>query len=343
MSLSLQNEKALKLLLTVPQKWRLFWASESIGISFALALVAIIYVEDSSPQMEGSDGPHPYGFTTWFVFWFNPASVTLVALLLSSTLQGLCDLWDEARERVEEPTFRLVVGSTCGAIVAALKRGKERLRQEPCFYGTLGVWLAQVVPHLFNVTGVGGVETAVQFVEDTPTSVEGSFEITSHKHNWICLTAVLTSGLALKAITLVARRYSASRCSLEGGEPIDRWTDGKVSRVPNLLIGWGIGYWVLSLLFVLGCSLHGGGWNNAPGIVTFLAYIIVPGFLISGAFMVADINFLGKRFGAFFKPSGDILNDRYRVEYWVMVTVFRDFIVVWILNCRVMGSMLSYW
>ena len=56
LALRSQDEKALKFLSTIPQKWRLFWAIESIGMSFALALVAIVYIGDSSPLLKMNFG-----------------------------------------------------------------------------------------------------------------------------------------------------------------------------------------------------------------------------------------------------------------------------------------------
>ena len=52
--------------------------------------------------------------------------------------------------------------------------------------------------------------------------------------------------------------------------------------------------------------------------------------------MVADTNFLGTRFGALVKPAVDRLRNRRRVEYWVMASVLRDILVLWVVYCELL-------
>lgn len=70
------------------------------------------------------------------------------------------------------------------------------------------------------------------------------------------------------------------------------------SRLPSLLVGWGTGYWVMSLLYVLGGSWTRGGWHNAPISVIMVACLVLPSFYVVTLFMVADTNFLGTIFGS---------------------------------------------
>ena len=50
-------------------------------------------------------------------------------------------------------------------------------------------------------------------------------------------------------------------------------------------------------------------------------------------FMVADTDVLGKRFEHFVKPATDRMRNRRRTEYWIMASVFRDVLVLWIVYC----------
>ena len=94
---------------------------------------------------------------------------------------------------------------------------------------------------------------------------------------------------------------------------------------------------------MLGSSLHGGGWTNAPVVLTVIGYVVVPCFLLALILVTADTNFLGSNFGAFAKPAIDIVKNKLRVEYWIMATVLRDFLVFWIAFCASLKSLVNFW
>eukprot|EP00904_Undaria_pinnatifida_P010742 jgi/Undpi1/6799/HiC_scaffold_21.g09275.m1 len=130
------DEKALKLFLTIPRKWRLFWAIESIGISFALALVAIVYFGDSSLLLQKNNDILET-FPTWFVWGTNPIAVTLSSVLFTSFVEAVGEFWKEAWKTVDKTTPRSLVGDVFVGLVAAMKRGFGLLREEPYFYVAL--------------------------------------------------------------------------------------------------------------------------------------------------------------------------------------------------------------
>ena len=123
-------------------------------MSFALALVAIVYVGDSSPLLETTNDilkQRP----TWFIWAFNPMAVTLASVALCSAVQAICEFWSEACVGVHEQTVGVQDTRSFVRCFATIKAAKERLKEEPCFYATLALWLAQVVPNWFFFTGHG--------------------------------------------------------------------------------------------------------------------------------------------------------------------------------------------
>lgn len=87
-------------------------------------------------------------------------------------------------------------------------------------------------------------------------------------------------------------------------------------------------------MYVLICAWDSSGcdWNDAPGAPSIFAYVAIPCLPIAGIFIVADANFLGTRVGAFVKSVVGRMRSTRRVEYWIMESGFRDFVVWWIGN-----------
>ena len=173
--------------------------------------------------------------------------------------------------------------------------------------------------------------------------------MTDNKLALICSSAILAIGVAAKALGVIRPRHEPV---LNGRGPryypggcACRTTSGSCgdSRVPSLLVGWGIGYYFISLLTLLACSWHGSTcrWNNTPTAVTVIGYIIIPCFSLGGVFMVADTNFLGTRFERFVKPATDRMRNRSRAEYWVMASVIRDGLVLWVGYCTFLSNSFS--
>ena len=312
--------------------------------------MAILYIGRVSPLLEGNT----VVLETWptgFIWVLNPAAVTLASVLLSSTVHSVCEFFSEEYASVDEPTVWLTVARTVVRLTAIIKRLKSKFRKEPCFYATLTVWFAQVVPGWVFFTGVRGFPVAFDVVRDADGTVDESttagdvdegMEITGNKLVLLYSNLILATGLAAKAWGVFKRRHGIDtvlpeqRRSVGGGEVNDLGGTCAASRLPSLLVGWGAGFWATSSTYVLACSWHGGGcgWNDAPVVVTVIAYIVLPCFLFTGVLMLADTNFLGARFGSLVKPVVDRITDRGRVEYWVMATVLRDFMVLWMGSCQ---------
>lgn len=340
-----QDEKALKFLRNVPQAWRLFWAIQSIGISFTMALIAISYIGADSPLLQGRSAILA-AFPSWLVWAVNPVAATVSSLILSSILQGVSEMWSEACESVdEESTFCLRVKRAIVGVLSRTKSALERFIEEPCFYAILTMWTAQSVRNWFGYNSHQGSTLAFTFGSMNPPREGSTPALTDDKLTLKFSNAVIAVGLAVKAITAFhrqndegARRSSprarASSPDLKNG-PRQIWGKLTGSRVPSLLVGWGLGYWVLSLLFVLACSWHGGGcgWSDAPIVVTYIGYVAIPSLMLAGIVSVADVNFLGSRFGVLVQPAVDILTDRRGVAYWVMATVLRDVLLTWMGYC----------
>ena len=334
-----QDEKALKFLSTIPQKWRLFWAIESIGISFALAIVALFSMGDSSPLMERNNSI----LRTWptCVVWIlNPTAVTVSSFLLSSTLRVVCQFCSGACAGADEPSGRAVIRKVFVNSLAAMKRAKECVQGETCFYITLATWLGQAVVNRWVFTRDVALRGSISFELDL-ARMYGSV-LQSNKWVLLYTNVILAIGLVVKASNVFESRHALGThipetlSSSSEDEPRRRWSSWIDPRVSSLLVGWGIGYWVTSLLSL--CLQRGGGcgWSKAASAVGVFAYIVIPCFLVASILMVADTNFLGTRFGALVKPAVDRLRNRRRVEYWFMASVLRDTLVLWVVYCELL-------
>ena len=315
-------------------------------MSFALALVAIVYIGDSSPLLERNNVILKR-WSTSFIWWFNPAAVTLASVVLYFAIQTVCDFCSEACASVHERTVGVHHTRPMVRFWATIKVAKERLKEEPCFYAALAIWLAQVVPNWFFYVGPGRF-FPLAFRLDLSTIGDGEARLvmTDNKLVLMYSSAILAVGVAAKALGVIWPRHDNGRglrCYSGGCGIWEMWGSCGDSRVPSLLVGWGIAYWLISLLYLLSCSWYGSGcrWNNTPSVVTLISYIIIPCFLLGCVFMVADTNFLGTRVEGLVKPATDRMNNRRRVEYWVMASVFRDFLVFWVGYCKSLSVNLS--
>lgn len=333
-----QDEKALKFLLTVPQKWRLFWAIQSFGASFALALIAIYYIGDASPLLEGSYAILKT-FPTWFVWSVNPAGVTLCSVALSSTLQVVCVSCSSAPENVDSSTPRVAVVRALVALSATLESAKRRVMEEPWFCGVMGCWLVQVVPTWVFMKSEDEYPVAFVFTSSIYSIADKHLIVSKNVWTLLTLNVVLVAGLAMKALAVSLKgnnrvmEVEGPRYSAQANGHSYKWDTYAGSRVPSLLVGWGIGYWATSLLYILGCSWRGGGWNTAPVVVSLLGYIIIPCFALAGVFIVSDADLFGTKFGAIVNPVVKRMRNKRGVEYWAMVTVYRDVLIVWLGYC----------
>lgn len=284
----------------------------------------------------GRDIPRVEGYPRWIVWVVNPAVVTMCSYLVSVNLQTWFESWTPALNTVNPLTLRSVVANACVGFVAAIKRAKNYFKGEPWFYAALGLWLVQglyswgcifssaVQVHLFFDCFLGNSEpfsTCVVYIKDTT----------------IFVCTMLVVGIVLKVVpvcwsrtTHIAALQEPRRVSGGNTTSITSGSCAQGSRLPSLLIGWCLGFWVTLLLWLLSMTWNPGWWYNAPTIVTVLAYVIIPSFAIVGVFMMADTNVLGTNVEAYIKPAVDVLTDRRRILFWVMAVVFRDAFFVWV-------------
>lgn len=330
-----QDEKALRFFSTIPRKWRLFWALEFIGISFSLALIAIYSIGNSFPLLT-SDGNNLEGFRSWVIWVLNPAAVTMCSYRLSVSLQNCCESCSTAIEVVDPLVSRPVFVRAWLGLLTAMMRAKYMIRREPCFYAVLGVWLVHgVCTGWFHVFSFG---PPMDFYFCLNSGFSFTTCVRDDRRTFALMNGMLVAGVVMKMLGLCFRRprgvaavQEPCRSSDEMGR---RHGFGKCtteSRVPSLLVGLGVGYWVTALLFVLGSSWHQGGWDDAPTALSVVGYVVLPWFALLSIFMVADANVLGKTFGSFIKPGVEMLLDRRRTVYWVMVAVFREALLLWII------------
>lgn len=346
-----QDEKLLRFIVMVPQEWRLFWAIESVGISFALALVGIVYTGDDSSLLN-THTDNIQTFPTWFIWGLNPVAVTLSSILLSSTLRAVCQMIGTASKKaVNSECGGFIPTNTVGILVVTVRNTYRRITLEPCFHIMLGLWLTHGVHNWRCLTKHDGFPIALRLVATTRSSEEYGLGISKHKSVLLGINAVLVTGLAAKALGAVCPAAGRATATPEQQVSLDDTLQGHeienipdfLSRVPSLLVGWGSGYWATSLLYLLSISLHGGGWPNAPIVLSGIGYVALPCFAVILILVAADTNFLGSTFSALLKPTVDMLRNRHRVGYWILATVLRDFLTFWIVLCSSLRSFVSFW
>lgn len=362
-----QDEKALSFFLTVPQKWRLFWLMNMIGICFSLALVGVVHVGDTS-AVENRDSAWRFYLgleviPSYFLFVMNPTATTFLSLCASRLLQAVCDSRTASADEARGVWFWKSLRNWVGAAAKAL-------RLERGLYAVLFVWLVPGVligrffssdfPLAVRVSssssGSSYVYTSSGTYEDIssgsyefiPRNIKTSIHVSTYSFNFFAANLVLITGLVLMAVRL-ARDRALARVGFDGlppGTPGPRRSrrvvaedhgDGSTSRhqrtrVPSLLVGWGLGYWLMSLLYVLGTSWPEGGWARAPLVVKIAAYILLPLSCLLGVFIVADSNFYGSGVERVLKPVADALADDGGVFHWMMLTVLRDVMSYWVIN-----------
>lgn len=318
-------------------------------MSFVLALIAIGYVGDSSPFLQKNNDALKE-WPSWFVWAFNPVAVTLCSVLMCSAFQAIGEFLSKPHVSVDDAAVGATGARTFVTFSVAIKETKARIKEEFFFYATLSVWLAQAVRSWFVFMRYDGFPVAFDADVGSTGNRNGHLVLNEKKLVMLGSSAILAIGLASKAVGV----YRARHDRVAGAPALlpdssqwrgvrEVWSGCASSRLPSLLVGWGIGYWVISLLYLLACSWRENdcGWNNAPIAVTIISFTVIPCFLLSCVFMVADTNFLGARFGAFIRPAAEILQNRRRAEYWAMASVFRDFIVCWIGYCTFLSRSFS--
>lgn len=311
---------------------------EFIGISFSLAIMAVSSIGESSPLL-GDLKLDFEEFPTWALGILNPTVVTISSYIVSAGVHKWLESCSAAMQTLDPLTFDSAVTEACLGSLACLQHIKEALKREPGFYLALSVWI---------VLGVI-TEFYLPFVLFKPTSsitfylcLDAGYTI------WHCINmsgspfpyvinAMLVAGIVMMILRRCLPRQTRIAAISEPCRSSDVMEDIHVpgscateSRLPSLLVGLGVGYWAAALLTFLALSWPGGGENDTPMILSVVSCVCLPSFALVGLSMVADTYVFGVRFGEFIKSSVNMLLDRRRVAYWVMIAVFRDTFGLWI-------------
>lgn len=261
----------------------------------------------------------------------------MCSYFLSVALRCLFESCSVVLNNAEPLTFNSVFTRAFAGVVRSLKRGKSKLKREPCFYAALGVWFVQG-PYIWWPS-FSSFKSPLAFDCFVLSRATFSVCLSAIANTLGFANAMLGAGIVMKVLAAclpnqerIAPRLESGRLSESNGPrtTLYRWV--KDSRLPSVLIGWGLGYWVTSLLFLFGGSWFGGGWDTAPMAVSILGYVVLPCFAIVSIFMMAESTLLGAKVGAFIKPAVEILIDRRGTTYWVMVSVFRDAFLLWMIG-----------
>lgn len=319
----------------MPQKWRLFWLVNIISVSFSLAIAGIVFVGDASAVNADTDYRSILAtYPTYVVFVVNPAAMTFVSFSTSGLLRAVCDTHTNGRPC---KTLRNGVGAAANAV-----------RLEPGFYAVLCVWLVVSLAAWLSIGVLGDFPQAVAVMSFSSSSNRASIdssdlhgpEITANIIELVTANLALAAGLMMMAVrwardragspmTVAGPRHPTSRHFTEGHGD-DSTRRQQPTRVPALLVGWGLGYWLVSLLYLVGSSWPQGAWSGAHVVVTIVGYILLPLTFLLGVFVVADSNVYGTGVERVLKPVADALANNTRVLHWTMVTVLRDVTILWI-------------
>ena len=276
----------------------------------------------------------------------------LCCFCVTAALQALSKACSEACKNVDNVTAGFMVATVLEGLVGIAKKTKEFIAAEPCFVVVIFLWLVHGFVGVFVSSGffvpLSFAEIPTSTSTDTytyytgieySTSViiedEDSLEVTKTTWALVISNAALAIGLLMKVLSFEPRHAAPVVGSAQ-----EHTSDSNVrqtcfgcsanSRVPSLMVGWGIGYWATSLLYVLAVSWHKGGWDGAPVVVEALGYVTILCFSVVGIFMI-DTDVLGATVGMHIKPVVDALQNRRGVWYWIIATVLRDIVLLWLL------------
>ena len=252
-----QDEKALQFISTVPRKWRLFWTIESIGISFSLALVAILYTGDGSSLLKANTDIIE-SFPTWFIWGLNPAAVTLSSVIFSSALQVVCESISDFCDDADDEPCCSMLSKGLEALNTAAKTLNRRFSMEPLFFVSMGLWCAHGVANWRSLTSDDGFPVALSLVPTSRSSQQYTLEITENKLVLICLNAILAAGFAAKTLGVIWGKQRRVTVISQPPDVSDYTCQGQILQscadsiyFPCAVVTDWVGYWVLGDLAVV--------------------------------------------------------------------------------------------
>lgn len=314
---------------------------------------AFVSVDDKSPNMNALDR-----VPGWFICVVNPGAVTVFAFCLSGSVRALAEACCETDQDCGVPRWRMVLAVVFVRAYKAVARAKAFCIDGPCFCVVLALWLVHgVVAWWFlleeffgsglDCSSSSNSSTSTSSAEndssDTSTGLHietSTVSIDDSDELYVALIVayvVLAVGFVLKAVVVWMHRQK-SPSSIEGPQHSSKRLAGPAketrlekfgcSRVPSLLFGWGIGYWITSCL--MGGTLYSDGWANRPLALKAAGYIILPWFFVAVIIFMADNNFLGMKCTPYLKYMSLVLEDTRGGWSWIFATVIRDVVCIWL-------------
>lgn len=291
---------------TTKQKWRLFWTLETVGISFWLAIVGVLYLgapSSVSPSFLEEDSSVQYSeyFPAYFVFAFTPGSVTVLSFLLNSLVWRASNQYRAAVHGA--PTFSMEnsagssgFGRPSGDLEKlwwCICRMCDAIVKAPMFAAALAVW------HIFSILLAFTMTSKVVLSGDSNDYKDDHLLMASA----IIALACFAVGLASFAVTEIfnngERSFQRSR----------RWC--------VLFVGWGVGAIAGVVLIV-------------P--LPYSNYYALIGSLISfcvGVYSFADGDSLGPWVGRRIEPFVAVLQYRDGLVHWAVMSCMQMLMASW--------------
>lgn len=339
-----------------------------ISISISFALVGLRYVGDASSinkETVKKDEPNPIEFLDiQFVFAISPSALIFLAFAASRSLQVLLEARDSVGDGLKFPWFMVLQQGLRGATNSLRKEagfyavlcmlltveaiGWARYYEDDIAEVPLAVDLETSTDrgeyHTFDDDSSPGIFYYISQIEYDVT-----VEVTNNRTELWAANVVLCLGLAMFAlrwlmtapssnVTMLPQMSSSTETQdvVQGVEHISNGTSlsrssrcFNSSRVPSVLVGWGLGYWSASLLFLVGGALPNGRWFEPPVAVSILGFIVLPLAFLCGIFMIADGDFLGARVKAFIGPLVAALKKPDGICHWAMITILLEALFYW--------------
>lgn len=282
---------------TTRQRWRLFWALETMGISLWLAIVGVLYVgnpESVSPSFLDNEAGVGllYLFPPYFVFALTPGTVTVLALVLNALV------WK--RRSSGDPLVLGTMNSSDGGDGGdrggtTSRHGISHLARlaarRPVFAAALAVW------HFCSIL-LGFALTGIVVAEGDSDDYRGDMLLVSS-----AVIALVCFCVGLVSL-VIAKIFRAE-------------LDRERMRWCVLFVGWGIG---------------GAAGVALIQIPTYSKYFVLPGALVSfglGVYSFADSNTLGPWVGERIRPAVTFLQNRDHIFHWAAMSCMQLLMVSW--------------
>ena len=313
---------------------------------------AFVSVDDKSPDMNALDR-----VPGWFICVVNPGAVTVVSFCLAKYVSSFTDA---VHKYGKASNWRIILAIVFVRSYHAVNVAKEYFLRKPCFCLLLSLWLAHgIVAWWFlleeffgsglDCSSVSGSSTTSSSTINTEppspapvASVNTASTVSIDDSNELAGALIIASvalavGFVLMVVAIWMRRsrrpVSIDEPQHSTEEPAAPQTKShrvnfEESLIPSLLFGWGVGYWITSCL--MGGTVYGEGWANRPIALKIAGYMTLPWIFVAVGILMADSDFLGTRFELRLKHTAILLKDTKAGWFWILATVIRDSLFIWL-------------